>query len=461
MKKLLFSKYSIPFFVGAGVYLVFKLLTLSIRLSDSNIYFVTASHLAHGSLLYRDIFFTNFPLHPYISVIYYFLLGGSLKWYFFTPALEASVVAILIYIVVLSRTKSYLVSTLSGFVYLFSVLLLITTDHQTGVFLASIFAVLSYFFNMRKQYVLVGVMCALMLLVKAYFLPVALTYVAYFLLHRQFRELLRFCLGGVGVGLVALLPFLLFARQEILSQIFGYSLTRSAGIPKAEVARFFLFRDFLIVAILVFNAFCIRKRLFWGLFSIFALLFFVFYQDTYYLYLNYTLPFAALSFSYLYKYLERVLHAQKFVLPTFLGLFFLWNMHVAYSGFATLGSINQIEEIVELVKSVSPEYVYGNNDIAPAVSYLSGVPQLGGIVDTNENMFRNGVLDANRITEDIFSNKTILVLHSAYYPQLGIENDSFSEILDGEQVKNKCVLLKRFPVHAEGVTNAVAVFRCY
>lgn len=461
MQKLLLNRSSIPFLLGVLVYLGLKLSTLSVRLSDSNIYFVTASHLATGAMLYRDIFFTNFPLHPYVSLVYFSVLRGDVYWYFFTPAIEASIVALLIYAIVLRKTKNYLVSTLSGFVYLFSVIVFITTDHQTGVFFASLMACLSYLFFEKKRYFWVGVFCALMLLVKAYFLPVALTYFVFLLIRKRWGETMRFVAGGVVVGVTILLPFMIFSRREFFDQVFGYSLTRAAGVSKAEVARFFGLRDFLILVILVFNLVCIRKRLFFGLFSIFCFLFFIFYKDTYYLYLNYALPFAALSFMYFYRYMSGVLHAQKMVLPTILIVFFAWNVYVGYSGFSDLGRVENIEEISNLVESQKADFVYGNNDIAPIVSYMSGVAQLNGVIDTNENMFRSGVLNAKEITDDILETKTVLVLHSAYYPTLGVENDVFSEVVEGERVRDNCRLLKRFPIRAEGVTNAIAVLKCW
>jgi len=461
IKDLIFCWRALPFFVGVFFYLVYKFGTLSIRLSDSNIYFVTASHLAKGEILYRDIFFTNFPLLPYLSVLYYWMLGGNLKMYFFTSAIETSVVALLIFYVLLREGKSYLLATISSFVYIFSVLVLITTDHQTGVFLASLFAVLSYMFLKSEKYFWVGVMCALMFLVKAYFIPIALTIGVYLFLKKKWKYFLYFAGGGVGAGVIILLPIFILAGEEMVAQIFGYSLSRGAGIPKFEIAKFYIFRDFLFFGILIFNLVNIKKRLFWGLFSVFSLAFFFFYQDIYYLYLNFTAPFAALSFPYLYQDMQEKVKMHVFTIPTILGLLFLWNIYVSYSGFYSLGRIETIDEIAEIVREQEAEYVYGNNDIAPAISYLSGTPQLNNIVDTNENMFRSGALDASTLTSDILKNKTVLVLHSAYYPMLGIENDTFSEIVVGEKIQQNCRLLKRFPVVAEGVTNGLAVFRCF
>src|SRR5690606_29145625 len=115
------------------------------------IYFYTGLQLLKGNMLYKDVFFTNFPLFPYVSSLYVLLSFKQLPLFFFTAVIEASLVGFLLYSIILKQTKHMLTATLSAMVYLFSFMILSTTDHQTGVFLASVFAVASYYFYTEKK----------------------------------------------------------------------------------------------------------------------------------------------------------------------------------------------------------------------------------------------------------------------------------------------------------------------
>lgn len=366
----------------------------------------------------------------------------------------------MIFYIVLRKFQEFLLATLSAFVYLFSFLVFTTSDHQTGVFLASIFAVFGYLFFENHKPFFVGIACALMILVKAYFLPVLLTFAFFLLLRRRYYSFIKFLGGGIATTLLILLPFLIFTPSEFFSQVFGYSLMRGEGIPKFEVGQFFVFHDFLFFSILIFNLIFIRVRPLFGLFSIFSLSFFFVYKDIYYLYLNFAAPFVALSFPYFYKFVTKKIFLHTYALPTLLLLLFSANAIWSYSQFHSLGQVDGIENIVSDVRRLKPDYVYGNNDIAPAVSHLSSIPQLEGIIDTNQNMFRSGVLDVDEITNAAVASKTVLILHGAYYPQANVVNDVFTEIVDGEVIAQECQLFKRYPVHAEGVTNVLVLWHC-
>lgn len=172
----------------AAIFLAIKLPHLSIRMSDSNIYFYNGYQILHGQLLYKDIFFTNFPIIPYISAVYFLLLNGNLKLYYVTPLIETLITASFIFYIVQSKTKQLLVSTVSAAVYLFSFIILSTSDHQTGVFLASLFSVASFLAFDRKRFCLAGILSALFILTKAYFIPLALTYTVYLLIKKKYKK---------------------------------------------------------------------------------------------------------------------------------------------------------------------------------------------------------------------------------------------------------------------------------
>ena len=84
-----------------AIFLKIKLAYTAINFfTDTEIYFYTAYKLIHGQMLYKDIFFTNLPLFPYISAIYLFLTGGNIYGFYFTSSIEAVLVAVFIYKIV-------------------------------------------------------------------------------------------------------------------------------------------------------------------------------------------------------------------------------------------------------------------------------------------------------------------------------------------------------------------------
>lgn len=450
----------LPLILFSGVLLILKFSNLEIRISDTNIYFYTAYELLQGKLLYKDIFFTNFPLFPYLSSFYFLLVNGNLKFFFLTPTLEVIIASTLIYFIVLEKIKNNLVSLTSSLLYMFSFLLLSTSDHQTGVFLASIFSLLSYLFLQKKNYILSGIFIALTILAKAYFLPV-LTSLFLISILKNKRGALRLTISFLATCFIILLPFILFVQNELITDVFKYSLTRLPGLSKIEIAWFFITHDFIFFLLLIYNLINIKKQLFWGSFSFFSIIFFIFYNDVYYLYLNFLAPFLALSFENFYTFTKQKFQLQPMVIPTFIIIFSVLNIIIYLSYYKDLQKIPNIDKLVDLIKTEKPKYLYGVNDITPALSYLSQTPLLNNIIDTNESIFKKNFLNAATLTSKAIHSKTILVAHGAFYPQVNAKEEILDGIFDQEKVKKSCKLISSFPVQSEGIINRINLLKCY
>ena len=286
----------IPLVLVISFFLVLKISNNSIRLSDTNIYFNIAYQIVNGKLLYQDIFFSNFPVFAYLSSFYFLITGKNIELFYLTSSIEVAITTIFIYLIVFKKTKDYIVSIISALLYIFSFMVLSTSDHQTGVFTASLLAVLSYFFLQKGKMFLTGVCIALSLLTKAYFAPILISIFIYILLKRQWKNLSKLSIGFFLAAILVLLPFLLLAPKEFFSDIFGFSLTRPTGLSKINIMWFYITKDFPLFILLLFNILNIRKNVFFGLISIFSIIFFFGYQDIFYLYLNFLTPFLCLSF---------------------------------------------------------------------------------------------------------------------------------------------------------------------
>lgn len=459
-------------------FLLFKLFNLSVRLSDSNIYFYTGYQLLHGKILYRDIFFTNFPMLPYVSALYFLLLFGNLKLFFLTPAIEASIVAFLIYLIVSKQTRNVLLSALSSLLYLCSFIVLSTSDHQSGVFLASLFAVLSYYFFQEKKYLLTGVFITLALLTKAYFIPILVAYLftlffepfdsAQGKLDRehtlsQLPQLLRriswFLAGFIFTCFIILLPTLLFAFPDFIKDVFVYSLTRTQGVQKGTLLWFFFTHDIVLSVIVLWNLTLLIKKQFFGFLSLFGILFFFFYQDIYYLYLNFLIPFLCLSFPFLYETLHKQLKLQKYIAPTLIAIALLINLSVYLTGYKNLQKVD-IVTMTAAIKKVNPPVLYGINSLTPALSYTTGIPLLDTIIDTNPNIYHKGILSARTMSEDAVRQHALLVANGVDYPSYGVRQLVTDEIFDLKTLQKPCTLTNEFPVQNEGTENIISFVSC-
>jgi len=500
----------LPFIILVSFFLILKITNLGIRLSDTNIYFYTGYSLLQGKVLYKDIFFTNFPLLPYVSSLYYLLTFKQLPLFYFTAAIEAAVTGFLLYQIALKQTKQVLLAAVNTAIYLFSFIILATSEHQTGVFLASLFAVASYYFYLEKKFLLTGIFISLALLTKAYFLPIFIAYIVMFFLgfkrggesekksrhpgvplsgtigsqarhsglpagrhglsriswdsiaslqNDKLREVILFLIGFSLTIFIILLPSLFFAPNEFIKDVFQYSLTRSQGVDKTNILWFFITHDLLLFLTLIYSMIMVRKHLFFGLVSISGVIFFFLYQDIYYLYLNFLIPFLCLAFANFYQDIEKRLSLQRMVLPTIIFIFLTVNFFVYLSGYRNLQKFENLDVLVQTIKQINPPSLYGINSLTPVLAYLSNKPLLNDIVDTNPNIYRKGFLNASTLTKQAIDEKSLFVVEGLSYPEMGVQQDITGEIFDVNQMKN-CRVVQSIPIKTEGAQNRINLVSC-
>lgn len=442
------------------LFLCIRLFSTSIRLSDTNIYFYTAWQILHGQILYKDIFFTNFPFFPYLSSLYLLSTGNNIWGYYTTTGFEIIATAVILYTIIIRSFRSKLVAITSVVLYLFSFIILATSDHQTGVFAASFFATIAYFFHQQKKYFLVGVFVGLSLMTKAYFLPIAATFGVFLLIQKEWSHLLRFVAGSVLAVVLVLLPTLILAPSQFIADVFAYSLTRGAGTNKFEVLRFFAFHDIMLFGVLVANICLLKRYRFLGIFSIFSLIFIFMYQDIYFLYLNFLIPFLILSFANIQELLNKKTNLHRFIIPSVVVIFSIVNGAVYLSHYRTFQTIPNVDRIAAEIKANKPDVLYGVNDSTPLFAYLSQTPMLNNITDTNTNIFRKKILNSDMLTKQAVQQKSILILHGAVYPEFGISEPILDEIVNRQEVINECKIWKSVPVTAEGYINRLSFFTC-
>lgn len=443
------------------LFFVAKITNLGIRLSDTNIYFDVANQIFQGKLIYRDFFYANFPLFPYVSSFYYFLVGKNIELFYITSALEVIIISSLIYFITYDKTKNALVSFFSSITYVFSFIVLSTSDHQTGVFTASLFAVLGYLFLHRKNFFLSGLFVSLSFFTKAYFIPIVISFCSFLLLQKNHKQIIRFTVVFTITGLVIILPFLLFAQKEFINDIFKFSLTRPAGILKSDVVWFFISKDFLLFTILIFNIFNFRKNIFFALVSVFSIVLFFSFQDVYYLYLNFVVPFLCLSFYEFYIFWTEKLKFQKMIIPSMVIILVGINIYNYFSSYRDLQKIDDFKKIVQIINSEHPKYLYGVNDITPALLNTTKTLPLENVRDAHEYFFSKKILNKEFLTNKAVRSKTIVISHGTFYPYLNINEQIVDDIFNKKIILRSCKLLDSIPVKSEGAVNRINLFKCF
>src|SRR3989344_5419650 len=402
MKKIIFLLFLIFFF------LAIKTANHGIRLSDTNIYFNIAYQIFHEKVLYKDIFFSNFPFFSYVASLYYFLRGKNIEFFYFTSVIEIAIIILLIYIITIS-----------------------------------------------------GIFIAMAIFTKSYFLPIFLSFFIYIAIKKEWKNLLKLGISFTITGLIILLPFLIQAPQQLISDIFGFSLTRPAGLSKINIIFFFITKDLPLFILLIFNILNIRKNVFFGLISIFSAVFFFGYQDIYYLYLNFFIPFLCLSFYEIYYFFKKTFSLQRLMIPIIVSVFIFLNLLTYISSYKNLGKLENFDKIIATIVSEKPKFLYGINDITPALIALTGIPALENVNDAHEYFFSRKIYDKKVLTDKAVENRTIVITHGADYPQYNIKQDILDNIFIKETIYENCKNILSVPILSEGDTSRINLFKCY
>ena len=134
---------------------------------------------------------------------------------------------------------------------------------------------------------------------------------------------------------------------------------------------------------------------------------------------------------------------------------------IRFNEIEDLQKITDFRKIVQIVNNEHPDYLYGIDDITPALLNATKILPLENIRDAHEYFFSKKILDKNFLTNKAINSKTIIFSHGASYPYLNINQLIVDEIFNKQQVLNSCKLLSSIPIKSEGVTNRINIFKCF
>ncbi len=447
-------------FLVVGIFVLIRLANSGARLSDTGIYIWTADQMLSGKLLYRDIFFTNLPLFPVWSAGYVNILRSNVEGFFLTAMVESMIAALLVAVVVYRKTKNYWAMLGSLATYLISAWSLNVSAAQNGVFVATICGLIAYiWFEKKKNPIGVGVFVGLMLLFKAYFLPIAAGIGIGYLWRKRVTEAIFYAAATGITILLTILPFVSTAGNEMKDAFLKYSLIRP-DMYRWNVVQYTFITDPLFVGLLIFGLANWAKQknlaIICGVFVVYAFL----YRDFRYLYLQIIIPYLAICAGIAVQQIWEKRKMMGMIAAAVLFLTAGRNVHWYATNLWNFEKIPMLSELVSVIKTEKPKYLYGNDQLVPILSYLSRVPVLRGVGDTNENMYRVGILDKVEMSKAATQAETLFISYGVYYPQQKIEVDYSADVFEPSIYKEKCSLLKKYEVFAQLGINALTVSRC-
>jgi len=439
--------------------LIFSYSSNVISTGDTNVYFYTAYQMLQGKQLYNDIVFTNLPLFPLISVIYFKLTGGNIYHFYFTEVVEVVILAILIFYAVYFQTRRYLAAIVSTLLFSFSVYNLIHLNYQTGVVTASLLSVVAYVFIKKKKPLLVGLSMSFCFLTKAYFIPILIALVYLSFTEFKLSQIKKMAIGLL-LGLIPLIPYLINSSSQMFYYLYDFSLKKAASFNKFRELRSFLSLDFGMVLLFLLS-FPIKSynRKFWLVLLLLFSLYFLVISDFPYIYFGMIMPFLSIRIGHLTSFLlEKSKNpSNEILLLIFILPLLLFNI-LQYRDFLAGNKIFNVDEVISLINQFQPERMYGVSSVTPALAYITDTPLFDNMIDVNPRFFEAGILDKKNITKDVVTHKTITVF-------LGFENkyqsgNNLLDYVDKDVFIQNCEQIKSFPIVWRPPINRIVLYGC-
>ncbi len=456
------NKNTLAFFGMILLFLIIKISEICFRFSDGNIYFYMGKLILQGQLPYQNFFFASPPMQILVIAGFLSLFGAKVILLKIIPILACIISSTLIFTIIKKKFNS-LWALISATLYLFSFVVLTTTDYSTGIHLTTLFIVLSCYLIYKEKYFLGGIIASLSLLTRLY-AAFAVLGIMIFLLIKNRKAFLNFILGIIIIFIPVNLLLILLFKGNYLNSVFLYHLLKSEGIPKLTILKFFLKWDFILISLsalaLIFKD---KKKILLPLIIAGTiLLFYIFYADIYYLYFGLLMPFLAILGGYsLYKLTKKVPQKFLFILIIFLlGIIIINNSAFYIKNHSSTAKIDFIYDIVKYVQENSrpQDKIYGDFEIAPLVALMSKREITNNYVDTNEKTFISGLYNIKERTNAIRGN-TKFVLIKALLDQKG-KILHMNGIIEPDFLLKECNLTKTYPIKADYSDNAVLVFDC-
>ncbi|MEX1997894.1 MAG: glycosyltransferase family 39 protein [Candidatus Andersenbacteria bacterium] len=468
--------------VGAVVFfIVTKIINSAPRFSDGNFYIYIAYLITQGSFPYRDFFYSSPPFIPYFFALIGSLIGFSWQSFNLVPV-GLTIIDVWVIYRLAAGAFSRLVALLTTVLYLFSFVVLHTTDFVSDIHLVVSLSLLATFSSLKRWPLLGGVLFGLAALTKVYAVVLFIPLLAFLFLTKQAALARRLVAGFTLIfGVVTIFfwwwqgdlylhnVFLshigevaVFSKKYIFQMFLRHDIVLAAGLPLLGLLQFWWYRQSTPSVGARAKSLLLISMLILGSITTFLLL----YKDIYFLYLKMAAPWLAFSWGATLELLRarltpRIFRGVTAVLLGMLMITFSWY----YLHFAEQGVIAHLEDITAYVAQVTEqaEPIYGEFYVTPLIALETGRPIFKNYVETAYKFFQFGIFDIPTRTSELIAGhvKTIITfggLNPHNPQQLQLHQSS---LLDANFYATYCRLGKIFPFNPYDRDSLVVIWRCH
>ncbi len=455
---------TIALFIGV------KLDGLSWRFGDGNAYFYMANQILKGQIPYRDFLLADPPLLVFILAGVKHLIGQKIILLQWLPIVLEATTAGLLFII--SKPKLPKLAKFIPAVYLFSFLILATSDYVTGLHFVNLFVVLAVIF--KKKPLASGFLWALATSTKLYVIPGFIGWFLWLLMNdgkKNKQLLIKTAASYIVTGLVSILPFLLIAPQKVVNYLLVHQFNRPPGINKLRIFSFFLIHDITLITATL-TTFIVQlkiKHKISSLLPIFLWLsFFIIFQDLYYLYLAVMAPWMLLTFIDLLTIIKQSSlafiqqHSQQLSTMIMLAVFLAQIVAVlAYrNSIQSQGMFEQLPTVADYVTRLDPKPLFGSHEVAPLVALKSNLSLFDNHIDTNAQLFDSGVINKQKISQQAAQKGVYLLVKVANIAENKNVDQGYEKYFSQETFKQACQQLAIFDGNDSELFDDVAIYNC-
>ncbi len=430
MKKKIIIYYMI-FFIIILIYLAVKSTNLEYGFSDENTYFYMGKLVAEGNLPYRDFFLSHPPLQVFFIGLIFKIFGFNFAILKLLPTLFIIIAAFFIFLIM--RKFNGIYAILSVLFFLFSYDSLRFSTYNMGVNLALMFLIIGFFFFFnKKNYFFSGLFFGLGGLTRQIAL-IPFAVILIFLLIKNRKLFFKFLLGFSITFILPNLIFILAFGSKYIVPVFKYHFLKPTTGGEKKIA---IFSRMIRVNWLLFLTailFFIDKRKkqigIVALISAIYILFLIALNKVFGYYFMILFPFLAILGGYsLINLIERIKINENLNRFSRLKLKILISKKILYSVLFTVVIIfsvfsvrnyinydyqnfNNAEEIAGYIRlnSEENEEIFGDDSTTPLIALLSDRDIALDFADSNNLIFRSGIVDINKVIDDLKGVKFVIV----------------------------------------------------
>lgn len=412
------------------------------RFGDGNAYFYMAQQILRGDLPYRDFLIADPPLLIFLLAGIKLIIGSNILLFQAVPIFLETITAIIIYLETKKKLPQY--AKFFPAFYLFSFLILSTTDYLTGLHFVTLFIALAYYF--RKKPYLSGILWAAATLIKLYVIPGFIGWLIWLKVNKQTKNFQKTVMAYITTGAVFMLPFLIIAPQTVIDHIIIHQFNRPSGLSKLNIFKFFILHDLNLLFLGGLTLF-ITKKIKFFLPIISWLIFYVIFKDLYYLYLGVLGFWLTLTVYQLLLYLQKLKpdswlasNHQQLSIMVIISLFFSQAIGVFLyrQSIQQQGIFFQIEEVAHYIQNLPQKPLYGSHEVAPIVALKTDQKLFNNYIDTNAQLFGSGVKDRHKISLEAVESGVYLLVKVANIPENSNLNQGYSGYFEPEIFDQYC-----------------------